>query len=146
MPGKRNDAEGNTAEREMTLTRTTSALVIVLMILFWATAPAPGSRSIQFSIQGSLGGDAACAGSHEECAEGAEVIHPAMPQEFDVSPAMSGKVLADPDQVSKQISLRWWPKRLTTTIEEMDVRAGHIWRLVVFVSGQTTEDEEETDD
>jgi hypothetical protein len=109
MTGKRNDAEGNRVEREMALTRITFAWVIVLMILFWATAPAPENWPIQFSIQGSLGGDAVCAGRDEECAEGMEMIRRAMPQEFDTPPAMLWKVLTDPDQM-EQVSLRWWPK------------------------------------
>jgi hypothetical protein len=69
MPGKRNGAEGNTADREMALMQITSAWVIVLSIVFWATIPSPGNRSIRFSIQGSFGGDVVCAGSDGECAE-----------------------------------------------------------------------------
>ena len=124
MPGKRNDAKGNRADRELALTRITSAWVTVLSILFWATTPSPGNRSIRFSIQGSLGGDVACVGSKGECAE---MIRTAMPQEFDAQPAIAWKVLIDP----KQVSLRWWPKRLTTMIDGMDVRTGRVWRLVM---------------
>jgi uncharacterized protein YndB with AHSA1/START domain len=36
-------------------------------------------------------------------------------------------VLTDP----KQVSLLWWPKRLTTMIDGMDVRTGRVWRLVM---------------
>ena len=142
MPGKRNDAEGNTADREMALTRITSAWVIVLSILFWASTPSPGNRSIRFSILGSFGGDVVCVGSEGECAEGTEMIRTAMPQEFDAPPAMTWKVSTDP----KQVSLLWWPKRFMTMIDGMDVRTGRVWKLVFFVSGQTAGDEEETDD
>jgi uncharacterized protein YndB with AHSA1/START domain len=130
MPGKRNDAEGNMADREMALTWVTSAWIIVLSILFWATTPSPGNRSIRFSIQGNLAGDVVCAGNEGECAEGTDMIRTGVPQEFDAPPAMAWKVLTDP----KQVSLLWWPKRLTTMIDGMDVRTGRVWRLVMHGS------------
>jgi uncharacterized protein YndB with AHSA1/START domain len=130
MPGKRNDAEGNMADREMAFTWITSAWIIVLSILFWATTPSPRNRSIRFSIQGNLAGDVVCAGNEGECAEGTEMIRTGMPQEFDAPPAMVWTVLTDP----KQVSLLWWPTRLTTMIDGMDVRTGRVWRLVMHGS------------
>jgi hypothetical protein len=83
MPGRRNDVEESAANREIAFMRAASALVLALVILFWATTPSPENRSIRFSIQGSLGGDVACAEDEDECAEGLEMIRIAMPQEFD---------------------------------------------------------------
>jgi hypothetical protein len=116
MPGRRNDVEDTIADREMSLTRITSALVLIFSILFWATTPSPGNRSIRFSIQGSLGGDVACTGSEVECAEGTEMIRTAMPQEFHALRAKVWKAWTD----SKQVSLR-----------------------MVFVSVRAAQDEEE---
>ena len=66
MLRKRNDAEGNTVDREMARTRITSAWVIVLSILLWVATPSPGNRSIRFSIRGSFGGGVVCVGSEGE--------------------------------------------------------------------------------
>jgi hypothetical protein len=82
MPAKRNDLEENTVDREMALTRITFAWVVVLSILFWATAPSPENRLVRFPIHGSLGGDVACAASKGECAGGTEMIRTAMLQVF----------------------------------------------------------------
>jgi uncharacterized protein YndB with AHSA1/START domain len=50
-----------------------------------------------------------------------------MPQEFNVPRAMVWRAWHD----LKQVSLWWWPQRLTTTIDEMDERTGGVWRLVM---------------
>jgi len=80
MLGKRNDMEARAADREMFFA---SAWTLVLVILFWATTPSPENRPIQFSIQGSLGGDVACSEGDGECAEATEMIRIAMPQAFN---------------------------------------------------------------
>jgi hypothetical protein len=114
--------EASAADREIVLTRVTSALVLGLAILYWATTPLPEDRSIGFSIQWGHGGDLACTGDGE-CSEGAEMIEmpPAMPQGFEVAPAM----VWDAGSELKQVSLWRWPKRLGTTIyglnDEMNV-------------------------
>jgi uncharacterized protein YndB with AHSA1/START domain len=54
-----------------------------------------------------------------------------VPQEFDALRPKIWKAGTDP----KQVSLRWWPKRLRTMIDEMDVRTGRVWRLVLHCPG-----------
>ena len=101
MPAKRNDVEEESAaDREIAFTRGISAWVLVLVILFGVTStpPSTGSRSVQFSIRGSLdGGDASTQGEGE-CAEDIEVLRAslAMPKAFDVARRMMGKAWADP--------------------------------------------------
>jgi uncharacterized protein YndB with AHSA1/START domain len=46
---------------------------------------------------------------------------------FDAPRKMMWEAWTDP----KQVSLWWGPKGFTTTIEEMDVRAGGVWKLVM---------------
>ena len=156
MPGKRNDVEECAAEREIAFTRVTSAWALVLVILFWATAPWPEDRSIRFSIQGSLGGDVVCAGSAGECAEGTEMIRSsqAMPQEFNAPRALVWKTWTD----LKQVSLWWWPKKLSGS--ERGVPAAQIEMMatfgeegktrlamrIVFASGLPVRDDEGTED
>jgi hypothetical protein len=124
MPGKRNDVEESaadreTAEREISFTRVTSAWVLVLVILFGITAPATENRSIRFSIRTSLegnpgtslGGGDASTPSEGECAKGAERIHTSQAMAYDLN-APSRMVWVDP----KQVTLRW-PKGFTATIE-----------------------------
>jgi len=149
MPGKRNDAEGNTADREMALTRITSAWVIVLSILFWAATLSPGNRSIRFSIQGTLGGEVACVGSEIECAE---MIRTAMPHGTDgtdypnksaSSEAVSHERLGYEVTSSK--------RGLPATQVEMMATFGkegkaQLTMRMVFVSSQTAGDEEATED
>jgi hypothetical protein len=100
MPGKRNDVEENAAEREIAVTRIALAWALVLVILFWITSSPPSteSRSIQFLIRGSLGGDDASTQSWGECGEGTRMIRASlpMPQVFDVARRMMGEAWADP--------------------------------------------------
>jgi hypothetical protein len=113
MAEKRNDVEEESAaEREITLTRVTSAWVLVLVILFGVTTPLTENRSIQFSIRTSLGGGVASTPSEGECVEGAAMIRTsqAMAQDFNALHAM---VWTD----AKQLALWWWPKGFTATIE-----------------------------
>jgi hypothetical protein len=102
MPERRNNEEESAADREIALTRITSALTLVLAILFWATTPSSENRSIRFSIQGSLAGDVACAGSEGECIAETEMIQAsqAMPQEFNVPHAIPLKAWTDLKRVS----------------------------------------------
>jgi hypothetical protein len=159
MPGKRNNAEGNTADREMVLTQITSAWVIVLSILFWATTPSPGNRSIRFSIRGSLGGDVACVGSKGECAEGTEIIRTAMPQEFDVRNGRAWRlVMHGPDGGYYPVSyerigyeLASSKRDVPATQVEMVATFGkegqaQLTMRMVFVLSQTAGDEEKTQD
>jgi hypothetical protein len=106
MLGKRNDLEESAADREIAFSRVTSAWVLVLVILFWATTPLPKDRSVRFSIQGSLGGDATCTEGEGECTEGREMTRTsqAMPQEFHALPAMVWKAWTDPKHVSEMMA------------------------------------------
>jgi hypothetical protein len=122
MPAKRNDVEEeNAVEREIAFTRVTFAWVLVLVILFWITSTPPSteSQSLQFSIQGSLGGGDASAQS--ECAEGTEIIRAslAMPQVFEVGRRMMQKVWADPK-----------PLEMTATFTGEDGKARLTMRMV----------------
>ena len=100
MPGKRNDVEENAAEREIAVTRIALAWALVLVILFWITSAPPltESRSVEFLIRGSLGGDDASTESGGECEEGMRMIRASlpMPQVFDVARRMMGEAWADP--------------------------------------------------
>ena len=100
MPGKRNDVEENAADREIAVTRIALAWALVLVILFWITSSPPltESRSIEFLIRGSLGGDDASTQSGGECGEGTRVIRASlpMPQVFDVARRMMGEAWVDP--------------------------------------------------
>jgi len=101
MPGKRNDVEDSAADREIVLTRITSAWVLVLVILFGVTSPTPltGNRSIRVSIESPGGGDASIP-SEGECARSAEMMRAsrAMTQEFDVPHTMVWEAWTDPKQ------------------------------------------------
>jgi hypothetical protein len=105
---KRIDVEESAADRELVFTRVTSALVLVLVLLFWVTTPTPVTEHwpIRVSICGSLGsfgspdgGDASIR-SEGECTEGAEMIRAsqAMPQEFDAPRTMVWEAWTDPKQ------------------------------------------------
>jgi hypothetical protein len=101
MPAKRNDMEEESAaEREIAFTRVISAWVLVLVILFGITSAPPWteSRSVEFSIRGSLGGGDASTQGEGECAEGLEMIRAslAMPKVFAVARRMMGEAWADP--------------------------------------------------
>ena len=101
MPAKRNDMEEESAaEREIAFTRVISAWVLVLVILFGVTSTPPSteSRSVQFSIRGSLGGGDASTQGEGECADGIEMIRAslAMPKVFAVARRMMGEAWADP--------------------------------------------------
>ena len=101
MPAKRNDVEEESAvEREIASTRVAYAWVLVLVILFGVTSTPPSteSRSVQFSIRGSLGGGDASTQGEGECADGIEMIRAslAMPKVFAVARRMMGKAWADP--------------------------------------------------
>ena len=112
MREKRIDVEESAADREIAFTRVTSALVLVLVILFWITTPRTEDRSIWFSIRGSLGGGDASTSGEGECAEGTEMIRASrtMAQDFN---ALHATVWTDP----KQVALWWGPKGLKATIE-----------------------------
>jgi uncharacterized protein YndB with AHSA1/START domain len=128
MPEKRNDVEESKADREIAFTRVISAWVLVLVILFGVTTPSTENRSIGVSIRGSLGGGAS-AQSEGECAADTETIRTsqAIPREFNTPRRLIWEAWTNP----KQVSLWWWPQVLTTTIEEMDLRTGGMWRLVI---------------
>jgi hypothetical protein len=119
MPGKRNDVEESTADREAAFMRVTSAVVLVLVILFGVTTPSTENPSIWFSIRTnfemnlgtSLGGGDASTPSDGECAKGTERIHTSQAMAHDLN-APSRMVWIDP----KQVKLRW-PKGFTATIE-----------------------------
>jgi hypothetical protein len=101
MPAKRNDLEEErTADREAAFTRVTSAVVLVLVILFGLTSTPASSegRSVQFSIRGSFGGGDASTQGEGECAESQEIIRAslAMSKVFAVARRMMGKAWADP--------------------------------------------------
>jgi hypothetical protein len=101
MPAKRNDIEEeSTADRENAFRRVAFAWVLVLVILFGVTSTPPPteSRSVRFSIRGSLGGGDASTQGEGECAEGIEMIRAslAMPKVFAVARRMMGKAWADP--------------------------------------------------
>lgn len=167
MLRKRNDAERNTADREMALTRITSAWVIVLSVLLWATTSSPGNRSIRFSIQGSFGGDIVCVGSEGECAEDTEMMRTAMRQEFDVRTGRAWRLVMhgpdDTDYPNKgastgAVSCERIGFELTSSkrgipamqVEMMgtSVKEGkaQLTMRMVFVSSQTAGDEKETED
>jgi hypothetical protein len=134
MPGKRNDVEENTAEREIAVTRLALAWAFVLVILFWITSTPPPTegRPVQLWIrgslvQGSLGGGDACTQSEEECAKGKEMIRAslAMPQVFGVARRMMRKAWADAK-----------PLEMTATFGDEDCKARLTMRMV-FVAAET---------
>jgi hypothetical protein len=163
MPGKRNDMEGNTADQEMALTQITSAWVIVLSILFWATTPSSGNRSIQFSIRGSLAGDVACVGSKGECAEGTEedteMIRAVVPEEFDMRTAHAWRLVVhglnggDYPVSYERIGCELASSKRGVPATQVEMIAtfgkeGHaqLTMRMVFVPSQTVGDEEKTED
>jgi hypothetical protein len=103
MREKRIDAEESATDREIAFRRVTSALVLVLVILFGITTPWTEDRSIWFSIRGthgsfgSPGGGDASMRSEGECVESSEVtrISQAMPQEFDTPRTMVWEAWTD---------------------------------------------------
>jgi hypothetical protein len=115
MPGKRNDVEESTADREAAFARVTSVCVLVLVILFGVTTPSTENQPIRFSIRGSLGGGVASTLSEDECATGTEMIRASLatPQEFPTPRTTVWRAWTDP----KQVSLWWAPRGFTTTIE-----------------------------
>ncbi len=124
MPAKRNDVEERrAAEREIGFTRGTLAWVLVLVVLFWITsAPSSSeSRSVQFSIRGSLGGGGASTQCEGECAEGTEMVRASlpMPQVFEVARRMMGETWADPK-----------PFEMTATFAGEDGKARLTMRMV----------------
>lgn len=133
MPGKRNDVEENAADREIAVTRIALAWALVLVILFWITS-SPSlteSRSIQFLIRGSLGGDDASTESGGECGEGTRMIRAylPMPQVFDVARRMIGKAWADPK-----------PFAMTATFAGEDGKALLSMRMV-FVAAEARDED-----
>ncbi len=129
MPAKRNDVEEESAvDREITFTRVTLAWVFVLVLLFWVTSTPPSteSRSVQFLIQGSLGGGDASTQGEGECADCTEMLRASlpMPQVFDVARRMMGEAWADPK-----------PFEMTATFADEDGKAQLTMRMV-FVPGQ----------
>jgi hypothetical protein len=112
MPGKRNDVEERTADREAAFTRVTSAVVLVLVILFGVTTPSTENQSIRFSVGTSLGEGVASTQSESECAGNTEGIRTsqAIAQDFNAPGRM---VWADP----KPVALWCGPKGFTATIE-----------------------------
>jgi len=133
MSEKRNDVkEESAADREIALLRVTFAWVLVLVILFWITSTPPSteSRSVQFSICGSLGGGDASTQSEGECAEGTEMLHGclAMPQVFDGLRRMMWKAWADPKSFEK-------PFEVTATIAGEDGK-GRLTMRMVFVPAE----------
>jgi hypothetical protein len=124
MPAKRNDVEEESAaEREIAPTRVTLAWVFVLVVLFWVTSTPPSteSRSVQFSIQGSLGGSDASTQGEGECADCTEMLRASlpMPQVFDVARRMMGEAWADPK-----------PFEMTATFADEDGKARLTMRMV----------------
>jgi hypothetical protein len=97
----RNDIEPeSTANRETAFTQVTFAWAFVLIILFviTSTPPQTESRSLQFSIRGSLGEGDISAPCEGECVEGVEMLRAsvAMSKAFAVARRMIGKAWADP--------------------------------------------------
>jgi len=138
MPAKRNDVEEIMADREIALTRATLAWALVLVILFWITAPPPHGegRSVQLWIRGSLvqggpDGGEACTQSEEGCAMSTEMIRAslAMPQGFDVARRMMRKAWADPK-----------PLEVTATFGDEDCKARLTMRMV-FVPAEARDQE-----
>jgi hypothetical protein len=112
MPGKRNDVEESAAGREAAFTRVTSAVVLVLVILFGVTTPSAENPLILFSIETGLGEGVASAQSECECAGNTEGIRTsqAIAQDFNAPGRM---VWADP----KPVALWCEPKGFTATLE-----------------------------
>jgi hypothetical protein len=130
MPEKRNDVEEESAaDREIALLRVTSAWVLVLVVLFGVTSTAPltESRSVQFSIRGSLVGGDASTQSEGESEEGTEIIRASltMPRLFDVPRRMVWDACADPK-----------PFEMTATFADEDGKARLTMRMV-FVSAES---------
>jgi hypothetical protein len=106
MLGKRNDVEESAADREVAFSRVTSAWVLLLVILFWATTPSRENRSIRFLIQGSLDRNTACTEGEGECVESAEMIRTpqAVPQKSYALPSMVWKAWTDPKRLSEMVA------------------------------------------